>query len=488
MAGDRYLVKPKGRATYAFQMAIPKDLQAHFGRKLVTRSLETGDRKEAARRAREWIDHYHAEFARLRGSAEAVAQAKGDLFRLMPDTESATPDGAALAARVARGEAHWKFRAARHRLRQRLGDAADAVNLDGALTATKADLDRKAAAVEAAAAVITGTAPEPSFPAGPTMDEVFVRWKREARPTDSSVRECEYSVRKFGEAFGLIAVADITKPMIREFRDMMLLVPTRLPDADSKLPVRVMLTKYQGRDVPRASLASARKRLSFIKTLLQVAVDAGMIEESPAEGVRINDNGTKPGDGRSSFEPDELAVILREANMKGESFAWITRLGMYTGCRLGEIVQLRRADVKMIDGIAFLDINGREGKAVKTDTSIRPVPLHPDIREIFLDFVKGKEGRLFPDVSPGKNGDPTDLISKKWNYWRKKIGMARAGLCFHSLRHSFKDACREAGISEEIHDALTGHAGDGVGRRYGGRPPLRVLAEAVARLRFPVPL
>ena len=38
---------------------------------------------------------------------------------------------------------------------------------------------------------------------------------------------------------------------------------------------------------------------------------------------------------------------------------------------------------------------------------------------------------------------------------------------FHSFRHTFKRGCREAGISEEIHHALTGHSGGGVGRAYG---------------------
>lgn len=38
---------------------------------------------------------------------------------------------------------------------------------------------------------------------------------------------------------------------------------------------------------------------------------------------------------------------------------------------------------------------------------------------------------------------------------------------FHSFRHTFKRACREAGITEEVHLAFTGHAGGGVGRSYG---------------------
>ena len=38
---------------------------------------------------------------------------------------------------------------------------------------------------------------------------------------------------------------------------------------------------------------------------------------------------------------------------------------------------------------------------------------------------------------------------------------------FHSFRHTFKRACRKAGLAEEIHHALTGHSGGGVGRAYG---------------------
>ena len=41
-------------------------------------------------------------------------------------------------------------------------------------------------------------------------------------------------------------------------------------------------------------------------------------------------------------------------------------------------------------------------------------------------------------------------------------------------------ACAETrGSAEEVHDALTGHSGGGVGRSYGGGFGLRALAEAI---------
>ena len=56
---------------------------------------------------------------------------------------------------------------------------------------------------------------------------------------------------------------------------------------------------------------------------------------------------------------------------------------------------------------------------------------------------------------------------------------------FHSFRHTFKRMCRDAGIGEELYDALTGHSGGGVGRRYGGGFGLKALSEAIGRIEVP---
>ena len=62
---------------------------------------------------------------------------------------------------------------------------------------------------------------------------------------------------------------------------------------------------------------------------------------------------------------------------------------------------------------------------------------------------------------------------------------------FHSFRHGFKDALRAAGVSEDVNDALTGHAGGGtVGRTYGAKDMLKrfglpILNDAVSKIRYP---
>ena len=55
---------------------------------------------------------------------------------------------------------------------------------------------------------------------------------------------------------------------------------------------------------------------------------------------------------------------------------------------------------------------------------------------------------------------------------------------WNSLRHGFKDACRRAGLSEEVHDALTGHKNGSVGRTYGLGVALKVLVESIANVGY----
>jgi integrase len=68
----------------------------------------------------------------------------------------------------------------------------------------------------------------------------------------------------------------------------------------------------------------------------------------------------------------------------------------------------------------------------------------------------------------------TSPIGPKAKLWSKWFGgylgeyaVDSPSKTFHSFRHTFKRACREAGITEEVHHAFTGHAGGGVGRSYG---------------------
>jgi integrase len=145
-------------------------------------------------------------------------------------------------------------------------------------------------------------------------------------------------------------------------------------------------------------------------------------------------------------------------------------------------------DVRETGGVWHLNITPHELRGLKTATSRRAVPLHPEVLRLgFVAYVRNTpvSGRAFPDLLPGTHGNLTGAFSKYWARFSDECGITDRRTAFHSFRHGFKDACRGASISEEIHDALTGHRTVSVGRSYGLGVPLSALAEAVRRISYP---
>jgi integrase len=205
---------------------------------------------------------------------------------------------------------------------------------------------------------------------------------------------------------------------------------------------------------------------------------------------------------RVPFDREDLKLIFkatvftkgeRLGGGAGEAAYWLPLIALFTGARMTEIGQLRTTDVRRESAIDYLDITDEgEDNGVKTESSRRHVPIHPElIRLSFLNSVaemrKSGAGRLFPEIKADRMG----VLTGNWSNWsgrymREKIGITDARKVFHSFRHTFKDACRVAGIGQEIHDALTGHAeGANEGRNYGlGQHPLKPLAVAIKKVRY----
>ncbi|WP_168960149.1 site-specific integrase, partial [Xanthomonas hortorum] len=87
------------------------------------------------------------------------------------------------------------------------------------------------------------------------------------------------------------------------------------------------------------------------------------------------------------FAPEALARL-------SESARWASLIGLYTGARASEVGQLLVKDVFEEDGIPCIRISDEgEHQKVKTEVSLRTVPLHPELIKIgFLKWVDGKRG------------------------------------------------------------------------------------------------
>lgn len=129
------------------------------------------------------------------------------------------------------------------------------------------------------------------------------------------------------------------------------------------------------------------------------------------------------------------------------------------------------------------------GQALKTPGSCRRIPIHAElIRPGFVDYGRKAKGRnrIFDKLVKDTVGDESGNWSKWFgSYLRAKAEVTDTRMVFHSFRHTFKHEARAMETSEDVSDAITGHASGKVSRNYGGTDyPLRPLVEAMARFRI----
>jgi integrase len=267
-------------------------------------------------------------------------------------------------------------------------------------------------------------------------------------------------------------------------------VPGGLPGvtADDAFRWKVELLKTQ-------SAKTAFNHLASCKAVFGWAEENHLIPANPFAKVKLPKlkKKAKPRD----YTEAEVELILEAARKLEGWRRWLPWLLHFTGARISEICQLSSADCGCSGGIWWLEItdmgdeDGEDDqavKALKNPGSKRRVPVHQAlIDEGFLSFVKSKRGLLFAEITPDRFGVRGGNASKTFSRWvRDVLGITDPRIApAHSFRHLFKTLCRNAGITQETHDALTGHVVAGEGAEYGEKVGIQKRAEAIALI--PVP-
>lgn len=325
---------------------------------------------------------------------------------------------------------------------------------------------------------VMATAPKPMASPSPaakgaTLEDVRLRWVAVGDRRPRTVDEMASLVRRFDGFSGNKPLGALTREDGMAWRDAM---------------------RTQG-----SSPGTIKKNLGLITSLLNFAVDEGLLEANPFTRIKV----PQAKDGsveRLEYSPDDLKKIFecplytdgfRPKGGGGEAAVWLPLIGAYTGARLEEMAQLRVADLYEDEagGWVFNLLNLTESQSVKTASSRRLIPVpkvliqaglveyHARVRASGADW-------MFPDLNEAVNGTRSGNWSKWWGrYAREVIGITDRRKVFHSLRHAFKTACRAAQVPEEIHDALTGHSSGKIGRSYGSQP-LSALRKAIDKVKY----
>lgn len=321
-----------------------------------------------------------------------------------------------------------------------------------------------------------------STPETTSMEELFERWKRERKPRPNS--EAEY--RRAKDLFVRLntdrPIAEYTSADARKFKD-------------------AILVQNQPNGTP-LSHSSRVKWFGSVKTLFKLADGNDLLTSNPFAKITLERPKRTKENKRTEWEIEELRTLFgstiytdgeRPRGGAGEASYWLPVLALYHGFRAGELCQLDTADVVKKGGIDCLSISpsaedAGDAKSVKTDTSIRIVPIHSAVIALgFLDYVKSVKGKkLFPQIRQDSIGRWAGNWSKWFGRHRRDLGLGDRWKDFHSFRHGWKSAARGAGIPKEIHDEITGHDNNGdVGSAYGGVPIPKLKAE-LEKIKFSV--
>jgi integrase len=184
--------------------------------------------------------------------------------------------------------------------------------------------------------------------------------------------------------------------------------------------------------------------------------------------------------------------VKGDVHMQTKGRFWVPLLSLYAGTRLMETVQLLRDDVRLENGIWYLDVNADDvdgdfaGKTLKTMFAARKIPVHAKLLELgFAEFVQSvKPGhRLFPDIEIGPANQRHRHASKLFNRLLSKAGIKTEKKVWHSLRHTFEQACRDSRVDSAVMDQLQGHS-QGVREVYGSSYGLIALNDGIQSVAY----
>lgn len=346
-----------------------------------------------------------------------------------------------------------------------------------------------------AASTDTRQAAPAEAPSTPILSVCLESYLRERCLTAKTQELWRGAIKRFNELHGDLPVSTITREHCRAFKEALLELPSFMPNTVRVLPLPQILELAGDLPGPRLEGGSLNRYMAALTAVLTWCEHQGYIEANPSKRLKVNRKGRQQA--RLPFSLDELRRVfdIRLYPTRREPVRfWLPLLALWTGARLEELSQLRVADVRLMGDIEYLQVTD-EGplQTLKTQSSRRAIPLHPELRRLgFLDYVsqvrERGDDRLWTDLARwhGRWGTKTG----RWFndvYLRRVVGIRDSRVVFHSFRHSFKDACRAAGVPEDIHDALTGHSRGSVSRGYGLGVGAQIqrLSEAMASIQYP---
>lgn len=173
-----------------------------------------------------------------------------------------------------------------------------------------------------------------------------------------------------------------------------------------------------------------------------------------------------PDTSKEPFTAEELAAIW---GIEGYPWADSVLVSLYTGFRVSELLDLRKSNVDLEQGIIK---GGTKTKAGKD----RVVPIHTKILPMIVSRLDGNGDFLF-----GDNGKKISTATY-YKHWNGVMDTLKIKHTHHECRHTFRSRLDSEGANKRCIDLIMGHKSKDVGERVYTHKSIQELKEAIELL------
>ncbi|MEV7875556.1 tyrosine-type recombinase/integrase [Microbacterium sp. NPDC089188] len=243
----------------------------------------------------------------------------------------------------------------------------------------------------------------------------------------------------------------------------------------SAISPEAVRTWYSGLLVAGTKTQAARA-YELLKSILATAVADGRIKANPCQirGAAAASTGRK-------VTPPTAAELQRIVDHIMPRFKAAVILAAWTGVRYGELTELRRKDIDVVEsdngtaivvnvsrGVTHVTGQGFVVGPTKSEAGVRSIVLPPHVNDVVLSHMREHVGQ-FPDslLFPGADGAGHLGQSAFYRHWNPaRVAAKRPDLPWHGLRHYGATRAAVAGATLKELQARLGHSTVAAAMRY----------------------
>ena len=198
-----------------------------------------------------------------------------------------------------------------------------------------------------------------------------------------------------------------------------------------------------------------------LRSILNSAMEDGIITTNPAKSSRLIIKTTKISKQRDALTEEQVAdIIAHLPDLQGDDRLYVA-IPLFTGTRRGETLGLRYCDIDFDKNVIHIRNNvtyPRTNDGIigtpKTKDSTRDVPMLPILKNYILETKQGRSDNAF---IIGGEETPIKYRASRAMWDRIKKTIEVYGIVLHNFRHTFITMLTRQGVQESTLQSIGGY-------------------------------